>query len=150
MEAFATAYSEEITKIDTRCNDHPQTVDMTEVVMSNNSSIFIFLRSSQGKWNLPCLPDSTNEIQNITNGKPTILRHGEPEGALNLCISTPPPNRVPTSWAELVLAGKTISYYIILGDQPIMLIIQDPTWMDQIVKQGIDQIAKGLGQQLWA
>lgn len=68
--------------------------------------------------------------------------------SLVFTTAPPPPNRAPTSWAKLALEGKTISHCVIIGDQLIVLLIQDPTWMAQIVKEGVDQIAEKLGYQL--
>lgn len=66
-------------------------------------------------------------------------------------VSTPhPPNRPLTSWAELVLASKSISHCIIIEDQLIVLVIKDITWMAQIIKERIEKIVEGLGHQLWA
>ncbi|KAF3673316.1 hypothetical protein FXO38_05691 [Capsicum annuum] len=64
-------------------------------------------------------------------------------------IDPPPANRIPMSWAKLALEGKTISHCLLIRDQPVVLLIQDPAWMAQIVKEGVDQIAKGLGYQVW-
>lgn len=48
-----------------------------------------------------------------------------------------------------ILSGKIISYCVIVGDQPIDLVIQDPSWMAQIIEEGVDQITSELGQQVW-
>lgn len=68
-----------------------------------------------------------------------------------LYFKTIPPlaSRVPLSWAELDLEGKTITHYLMIRDQPVVLLIQDLPWMAQIIKEGVDKITEGMGYQVW-
>lgn len=76
------------------------------------------------------LPHKTMEIPNTTHqNNPLVF------------VSAPPPptNRTPTSWMELALQGKSINLCVNAGNQPIVLFLQDPAFLVQIVKEGMDQ-----------
>ncbi|KAF3656465.1 hypothetical protein FXO37_15460 [Capsicum annuum] len=146
MEASTSASSEVITKIITRANDHPQTVDMTELVMSIKSSLSPPLSSNQGEYNLSCLPHSANEVQ-INNGESNASRHEKSKGTLDLCFGTPPPKQSSHIVGGTCSRGK--NHIILHHPRGSANSVNHPRLcMAQIVKQGIDQIAEGLGQQL--
>lgn len=67
-----------------------------------------------------------------------------------ILVSAPPPSgHTSTSWMKMSLQGKSITLSENVGNQPIVLILQDPSFLVQIVKEGVDQAVEGLGTQVW-
>lgn len=90
MEASASAAFGELPKVGTRANDHPEIVDMTEVVMSIKSPSPSLLSLNQGNNPLPSPSDMVKEAQ-TNNGESILITNNEPKRATDLCLSSPSP-----------------------------------------------------------
>lgn len=60
-----------------------------------------------------------------------------------------PPNHQATSWLEVSLRDRQLSLQAIVDNKPIALLIQNPAYLAQVVKEGLDYAIEELGNQLW-
>ncbi|KAH0778499.1 hypothetical protein KY290_004926 [Solanum tuberosum] len=60
-----------------------------------------------------------------------------------------PPGNTPTSWLELALQEEQLSFQVVIAVQLMTLILQDPAYLAQIIKEGVDQGIAELGHQIW-
>ncbi|KAF3622253.1 hypothetical protein FXO38_31387 [Capsicum annuum] len=138
----------ELTEADTRANDHPETVDMAEVVLSINSHNtpppppFRLMQSNNYS---PKSEERPTEAQITNDG---TFNHPTPQRAVNLCLSPSSSQQTSNTMGGVGTNGEVHNPLRRSGDQQIVLVIEDTVWMAQIIKEGIDKIAEGLGHQL--
>lgn len=70
--------------------------------------------------------------------------------ALIVLISDPlPPNQQAISWLELVLRDRQMTFQAMMGDRSITILVQNPAYMAQIIKKGLDHVIEVLGMWIW-
>lgn len=141
MEATIFTSSGMITIVQDIDSHQVEPTDMTDLAMSINSALH-----NNGEQGTAGHNYTQNQSKNIPDSNGFLSTLKEP---LVFVSSPHPPNKTPTSWVELAMEGKTISHCVIIGDQPIELMIQDLAWMAQIIKDGVDYIVQGLDYQVW-
>lgn len=50
---------------------------------------------------------------------------------------------------ELALQGAHLQFQAKVGEQKVIFILQDPTYLSQIAKKSLDQAVLGMGNQGW-
>lgn len=45
--------------------------------------------------------------------------------------------------------GRSLTFNLTVGYQPMILTIQDPTYLVQVINKSLDQVVEGLGAQIW-
>ncbi|KAG5575599.1 hypothetical protein H5410_055733 [Solanum commersonii] len=68
--------------------------------------------------------------------------------SLTFTIVPLPPSHNLSSWLELTLQGKQLAFHMRVGTRPVTLIVQDPTYLAQIVKEGMDHVIERLGTNM--
>lgn len=61
----------------------------------------------------------------------------------------PPPNHIPASWLELPLKDKEIVLNMNLGNQPLIVVLQDPAYIAQVLKDVLNHSLERLETQVW-
>lgn len=100
----------------------------------------IFLTTTSRKTiKLPMDKTQQQTAQNASNPKNPIF----------LVTAPTPQDHSPTSWLELLLQDFPLTLNACIGNQPVILTLQDPHYLDNVVRDAIDNPVNLLGNQLW-
>lgn len=68
-----------------------------------------------------------------------------------LCYMTTPlsENHNSKSWLELALHGQQLTLNLQIGTQPVSIMINDPHFLENFIREGMNLATLSFGQQLW-
>ncbi|KAF3679442.1 hypothetical protein FXO37_03847 [Capsicum annuum] len=125
-------------------NVAPNTYDMTmEVIYLNSNLTNLSSPFKNGKNYLTPLNPATIKIHMDNTQQPFT-----PKNPFFLVTAPPPQEHSPTSWLELLLQDFPLTLNACIGDQPVILTLQDPYYLAYIVKEAMNRSVKHLGNQL--
>lgn len=69
----------------------------------------------------------------------------------NMAYATPapPPNPFPVSWMELSMQGRALTISAIIEGQEVILIVQNPVYLAQVITEGMRLATETYYNQLW-
>ncbi|KAF3663927.1 hypothetical protein FXO38_10389 [Capsicum annuum] len=125
-------------------NVAPNAYDMTmEVIYLNSNLTNLSSPFKNGKNYLTPLNPVTIKIHMDNTQQPFT-----PKNPFFLVTAPPPQEHSPTSWLELLLQDFPLTLNACIGDQPVILTLQDPYYLAYMVKKAMNRSVKHLGNQL--